>query len=107
MANPPYYEELSESVQVAVIADKDFGLDEDSAADGVGRQGNHRQLLIGPVVYLPNAPQRLHAVKARQLSGQERDSNPEENRTVAGRPFTCVGVRALAVDPSMPSPSTR
>lgn len=30
MRNVPYYEELAESVQVAVIADKDFVLDADS-----------------------------------------------------------------------------
>ncbi len=79
MANPPYYEELSESVQVAVIADKDFGLDEDS------------KLLVLRKPFFALTIVNL-------LSGQERDSNPEENRTVAGRPFTCVGVRALAVD---------
>ncbi len=79
MANPPYYEELSESVQVAVIADKDFGLDEDS------------KLLVLRKPFFALTIVNL-------LSGQERDSNPEENRIVAGRPFTCVGVRALAVD---------
>lgn len=79
MGNAPYYEELAESVQVAVIADKDFVLDADS-----------RLLVLRKPFFA------LSIVNL--LSGQERDNKFEDAQAAGRRPFTCPGVRALAVD---------
>nr|WP_302020508.1 response regulator [uncultured Acetatifactor sp.] len=79
MRNVPYYEELAESVQVAVIADKDFVLDADS-----------RLLVLRKPFFA------LSIVNL--LSGRERDNKFEDAQAAGRRPFTCPGVRALAVD---------
>lgn len=79
MANAPYYEELAESVQVAVIADKEFALDADS-----------RLMVLRKPFFA------LSIVNL--LSGQERDNKFEDAQAAGRRPFTCPGVRALAVD---------
>lgn len=79
MGNVPYYEELAESVQVAVIADKDFVLDEDS-----------RLLVLRKPFFA------LSVVNL--LSGRERDNKFKDAQAAGRRPFTCPGVQALAVD---------
>lgn len=78
MENIPYYEELVKVVQVAVIAEKDFALAE-----------NSNLLVLRKPFFV------LSIVNL--LSGQERD-NKFENDQAGHRPFTCPGVRALAVD---------
>ena len=65
MGNAPYYEELAQSVHVAVIADKDFALDEDSSL----------MVLRKPFFALSIV---------NLLSGQERD-NKFEDAQAAGR----------------------
>lgn len=79
MGNAPYYEELAESIQVAVIADKGFVLDEGS------------KLLVLRKPFFALSIVNL-------LSGQKRDNKIEDVHTIGRRPFTCPGVRALAVD---------
>lgn len=79
MGNAPYYEELAESVQVAVIADKDFVLD----------AGSRLLVLRKPFFALSIV---------NLLSGQEQDNKFEDAQAAGRRPFTCPGVRVLAVD---------
>ncbi len=71
MKNSPYYEELALTHQVAVIAEKDFVLDEDS-----------RLLVLRKPFFA------LTIVNL--LSGQERDTNFEEIHNLGRRPFTCT-----------------
>ncbi len=79
MANPPYYEELAESLPVAVIADKNFVLDDDS-----------RLLVLRKPFF---------ALSIVNLLVGERPGNGFEEAQAAGRrPFTCEGVKVLAVD---------
>lgn len=79
MANPPYYEEMAETIPVAVIAEKDFNLDEDS-----------RLLVLRKPFF---------ALSIVNLLGGERQGDGfEEARAAGRRPFTCNGVRVLAVD---------
>ena len=78
MGNPPYYEELAETIQVAVIAEGDFVLDE----------GSRLMVLRKP----------FFALAIVNLLGGQGDNNLVEIQTAEGRPFTCPGVRALAVD---------
>lgn len=79
MANPPYYEELAETLPVAVIADKNFVLDEDS-----------RLLVLRKPFF---------ALSIVNLLVGERPGNDFEEAQAAGRrPFTCEGVKVLAVD---------
>lgn len=79
MKNVPYYEELAESVQVAVIADKEFALEGDS------------NLLVLRKPFFALSIVNL-------LSGRERDNKFEDAQAAGRRPFTCKGVKALAVD---------
>lgn len=79
MANPPYYEELAETVPVAVIAEKDFVLDADS-----------RLLVLRKPFFA------LSIVNL--IGGDEQGNNFEEDRAAGRRPFTCRDVRVLAVD---------
>lgn len=79
MGNAPYYEELAESVQVAVIADKGFVLEESSSL---------------MVLYKPFFALSI----VNLLSGQKKNNEPESVQAMGRRPFTCPGVRALAVD---------
>lgn len=79
MANAPYYEELAESIRVAVIAEKDFILDVDS------------NLLVLRKPFFALSIVNL-------LNGQERDNKFEDAQAAGRRPFTCPGVRVLAVD---------
>ncbi len=79
MANPPYYEELAETIPVAVIAEKDFVLEEDS-----------RLLVLRKPFF---------ALSIVNLISGGRQSNGFEEAQAAGRrPFTCKGVKVLAVD---------
>lgn len=79
MANPPYYEELAETVPVAVIADKSFMLEEDSRL----------RVLRKP----------FFALSIVNLLDEEGQGNGFEEAQAAGRrPFRCKGVRVLAVD---------
>lgn len=79
MANPPYYEELAESIPVAVIADKSFMLEE----------GSRLRVLRKP----------FFALSIVNLLGEEGQGNEFEEAQAAGRrPFRCKGVRVLAVD---------
>ncbi len=79
MGNPPHYEELAETMPVAVIAEKDFVLDEDS------------KLLVLRKPFFALSIVNL-------LSGQSKGNDFEENQGNGRRPFTCEGVRVLAVD---------
>ncbi len=79
MANPPYYEEMAETIPVAVIADKSFALEEDS-----------RLLVLRKPFFA------LSIVNL--LAGGEKSNNFEEAQAAGRRPFTCEGVRVLAVD---------
>ena len=79
MANPPYYEEMAERTFVAVIAEKNFILEEDS------------RLLV---LHKP-----FFALSIVNLLGGVRQSDGFEEAQAAGRrPFTCPDVRVLAVD---------
>ena len=77
MANPPYYEELAETIPVAVIAERDFVLEEDS-----------RLLVLRKPFF---------ALSIVNLLGGQRQSDDFEE-AAGRRPFTCEGVRVLAVD---------
>lgn len=79
MANPPYYEELAETIPVAVIAEKDFILDEDS-----------RLLVLRKPFFA------LSIVNL--IVGGPQDNGFEEAQAAGRKPFTCKGVSALAVD---------
>lgn len=79
MANSPYYEELAETIPVAVIAEKDFMLEEDS-----------RLLVLRKPFFA------LSIVNL--LVGQGQGKSFEEAQAAGRRPFTCEGVRVLAVD---------
>ena len=79
MANPPYYEELAQTIPVAVIADKDFLLEEDS-----------RLLVLRKPFFA------LSIVNL--LSDEEGGNDFEEAQAAGRRPFTCKGVHVLAVD---------
>lgn len=79
MSNPPYYEEMAEKIPVAVIAGKDFTLE----------QGSRIRVLRKP----------FFALSIVNLLGGAGDGNGFEEARAAGlRPFTCKGVRVLAVD---------
>ena len=79
MANPPYYEELAETIPVAVIAEKDFVLEEDS-----------RLLVLRKPFFA------LSIVNL--ISGGRQGNGFEEAQAAGRRPFTCKGVKVLAVD---------
>lgn len=79
MANPPFYEEMARSIPVAVIADNTFTLEEDS------------QLMV--------LRKPFFALSIVNLLGTTGTGNTfEEARAAGRRPFTCTGVRVLAVD---------
>lgn len=79
MANSPYYEELAESIPVAVIADRNFMPDEDS------------KLLV--------LRKPFFALTIVNLLGDNTGrNNLEDIQTGAHSVFTCTGVHVLAVD---------
>ncbi|MEY8386909.1 response regulator [Oscillospiraceae bacterium 38-13] len=79
LENPEYYEELAETLRVVVIAEKEFSLDNDS------------RLLI---IHKPFSALSV----ANLLNGEIGERGFAEDQAAGRKPFTCVGVRALAVD---------
>lgn len=79
MANPPYYEEMAETIPVAVIAERNFVLEEDS-----------RLLVLRKPFFAVTI--------VNLLRGVGPDNGFEEAQAAGRRPFTCEGVRVLAVD---------
>ena len=77
--NWAYYEELAASLRVVVIADKEFILDRGS------------RLLV---IHKPFSALSV----ANLLNGEMGERRFAEAQAAGRRPFTCVGVRALAVD---------
>ncbi|MCI8538861.1 MAG: response regulator [Oscillibacter sp.] len=77
--NSAYYEELANTIQVAVIAEKDFVPREDS------------KLLILRKPFFALAVVNL-------LNGNVKENRFEETQAAGRRPFTCEGVRVLVVD---------
>ena len=77
--NPAYYEELAASLRVIVIADKEFSL------------SNTSRLLI---IHKPFSALSV----ANLLNGEIGERGFAEAQAAGRKPFTCVGVRALAVD---------
>ena len=76
--NRAYYEELSETLRVVIIAERDFVL-------------NSSKLFI---IHKPFSALSV----ANLLNGEMRDRRFAEAQAAGRKPFTCVGVRALAVD---------
>ena len=79
LENPEYYERLTETLRVVVIAEKEFSLDSKS------------RLLI---IHKPFSALSV----ANLLNGEMGERGFMEAQAAGRRPFTCVGVRALAVD---------
>ncbi len=77
--NPAYYEELAETLRVVIIAEREFNLRHDS-----------RLLMI-------HKPFSALSV-ANLLNGETGERGFAEDQAAGRKPFTCVGVRALAVD---------
>ena len=77
--NPAYYEELAETLRVVVIAEREFNLERGS------------RLLI---MHKPFSALSV----ANLLNGETGERGFAEDQAAGRRPFTCVGVRALAVD---------
>ncbi len=77
--NPEYYEELAGTLRVVVIAEKDFTLNAGS------------RLLI---IHKPFSALSV----ANLLNGEIGERGFAEAQAAGRKPFTCVGVRALAVD---------
>lgn len=79
MENASYYEDLAKSIRVVVIADRTFALHKES-----------RLLIIRKPLFM------LSVVNL--LNGEIQRNYSEEDQAVVRRHFSCVGVRALAVD---------
>lgn len=77
--NRAYYEELAESLQVVVIAEREYVLSRDS-----------RLLMIRKPFFA------LSVVNL--LNGEVKENGFEEAQNAGRRPFSCVGVHALVVD---------
>ena len=77
--NRAYYEELAESLQVVVIAEREYVLGRDS-----------RLLMIRKPFFA------LSVVNL--LNGEVKENGFEEAQNAGRRPFSCVGVHALVVD---------
>ena len=77
--NRSYYEELAETIRVIVIADREFVLDSGS------------RLLV---IHKPFSALSV----ANLLNGEMGERGFAEDQAAGRKPFTCVGVRALAVD---------
>ena len=77
--NSAYYEELAISLQVVIIAEKDYMLAQDSKLLVI-----HKPFFALSVVNL--------------LNGEVNKNGFDEAQAAGRRPFSCVGVRALAVD---------
>ena len=77
--NPSYYEDLAKSLRVIVIAEREFNLNRES------------RLLI---IHKPFSALSV----ANLLNGETGERGFAEDQAAGRKPFTCVGVRALAVD---------
>lgn len=77
--NPAYFEELAASLRVVVITEKEFLLG------------------IGSRLFIIHKPFSALSV-ANLLNGEMGERRFAEAQAAGRRPFTCVGVRALAVD---------
>ncbi len=77
--NRDYYQELSNTLRVGVIAERDFVLEE----------GSSMLVLRKPFFALS---------VVNLLNGELRENVFEEAQAAGRRPFSCVGVRVLAVD---------
>ena len=77
--NPAYYEELAETLRVVVIAEREFNLE----------QGSRLLIMHKPFSALS---------VANLLNGETGERGFAEDQAAGRKPFTCVGVRALAVD---------
>ena len=77
--NRDYYEELAETLRVVVIAEREFVLDSAS------------RLLV---IHKPFSALSV----ANLLNGELGERGFAEDQAAGRKPFTCVGVRALAVD---------
>ena len=79
MENPAYYEELAETLRVVVIAEREFNLS----------RGSRLAIMHKPFSALS---------VANLLNGETGERGFAEDQAAGRKPFTCVGVRALAVD---------
>ena len=79
MENPAYYEELAETIRVVVIAEREFNLS----------QGSRLAIMHKPFSALS---------VANLLNGEVGERGFAEDQAAGRKPFTCVGIRALAVD---------
>lgn len=77
--NQKYYEDLAETIRVVVIAEREFALNSDSK------------------LFIIHKPFSALSV-ANLLNGEMGDRRFAEAQAAGRKPFTCVGVRALAVD---------
>lgn len=77
--NRTYYEELAEAIRIVVIAESGFALD----------AGSRLSIIHKPFSALS---------VANLLNGETGERGFAEAQAAGRRPFTCVGVRALAVD---------
>jgi signal transduction histidine kinase/CheY-like chemotaxis protein/HPt (histidine-containing phosphotransfer) domain-containing protein len=77
--NTSYYEELAETLRVVVIAEREFNLE------------NGSRLMI---IHKPFSALSV----ANLLNGEMGERGFAEDQAAGRKPFTCVGVRALAVD---------
>nr|WP_325178314.1 response regulator [uncultured Oscillibacter sp.] len=79
MENPAYYEELAETIRVVVIAEREFNLSRESRL---------------AIMHKPFSALSV----ANLLNGETGERGFAEDQAAGRKPFTCVGVRALAVD---------
>ena len=77
--NPDYYEELSNTLRVVIIAEREFALPDDS------------RLLV---IHKPFSALSV----ANLLNGEMGERRFAEAQAAGRKPFTCEGIRALAVD---------
>ena len=77
--NYTYYEELADTLNVVVIAESEYALSRNSKLLMI-----RKPFFALSVVYL--------------LNGEVKENGFEEAQNAGRRPFSCVGVRALAVD---------
>ncbi len=79
MENPAYYEELAETIRVVVIAEREFNLSRESRL---------------AIMHKPFSALSV----ANLLNGETGERGFAEDQAAGRKPFTCVGIRALAVD---------
>ncbi len=77
--NSSYYENISDDIQVVIIAEKEFSLHK------------HSRLLVIRKPFFALSVVNL-------LNGEVKENGFEEAQATGRRPFSCVGVKALVVD---------